>query len=51
MTARKESEDRHWRRSEDEERRRGAKTGIASVDFIAVAARFGSKSAGLALGE
>jgi hypothetical protein len=29
----------------------GAKTGIASVDFIAVAARFGPKSAGLALGE
>jgi hypothetical protein len=30
----------------------GAKSGIASVDFIAVAAaRFGSKLAGLTLGE
>jgi hypothetical protein len=39
-----------------QERRRGvktggAKTGIASVDFIAVAARGGSKLAGLTCGE
>jgi hypothetical protein len=45
------SEDRGAKRGEAKtgSEDRGAKTGIASVDFIAVAARFGSKLAGLTL--
>jgi hypothetical protein len=30
MTARKESEDRHWRRSEDEERKQALRRSISS---------------------
>jgi hypothetical protein len=49
------SEDRHCvgrlHRSRGKVWLGGAKTGIASVDYIAVAARFGSKLAGLTLGE